>query len=127
MSFKGMVAVVISALGLASGLAAATGAAAGPPSFAAGAASGFVPSHNVSNANRAKPGGGGHVSLLQWAGGPVMHSTTVVPIFWGTQWASSSFKGDKITGLDTVYSHIGGTAYARTNGEYTDGSGSVNT
>jgi hypothetical protein len=32
-----------------------------------------------------------------------------------------------VTGLNTLYSGIGGTPYARTNGEYTDGSGNVNT
>jgi hypothetical protein len=124
MSFKWIVAVVAS-FALASGIAAAAsaGPAAGPPTVAAGAAFGFVPSHNVNNANRAKAGGG-HVSLLLWSGGPVMHSTTVVPVFWGS---SSAFAGDKVTGLDYLYSHIGGTPYARTNGEYYDGSGNVNT
>src|SRR4051812_37758990 len=98
MSFRGMVVVVIATLGLASGIAAAAGAgtAGGPPSTFARPASGFVPSHNVSNANQAR--GGGHVSLLQWYGGPVMHSTTVIPVFWGSHWSSSSFKGDKVTG-----------------------------
>jgi hypothetical protein len=56
-----------------------------------------------------------------------MHSTTVVPVFWGTSWSSSSFFGDKISGLDNFYSNVGGTGYARTNGEYYDGSGNVNT
>src|SRR5262249_2927915 len=65
--------------------------------------------------------------LLQWHSGPVMHSTTVVPVFWGTSWSDTSFTGDKVTGLDYEYSHIGGTAYARTNGEYSDGLGNVNT
>jgi len=127
MSFKGMVVVVIATLGLASGIAAAAsaGSASGPGRNAAGPASGFIPSHNVSHANQAR--GGGHISLLQWYGGPVMHSTTVIPVFWGSQWSSSSFKSDKITGLDTLYSHIGGTAYARTNGEYYAGNGNVNT
>jgi hypothetical protein len=127
MSFKWMVAVVVATLGLASGIAAAAsaGPAAGPPSVAASPAFGFVPSHNVSNASQAK--GGGRVQLLQWSGGPVMHSTTVVPVFWGSKWSSSSFTNDKVTGLDYLYAHIGNTAYARTNGEYTDGSGNVNT
>src|SRR5436190_2210127 len=127
MSLKGIVAALIATLGLSSGLAAAAGAGAagGPAGLAAGAASGFVPSHNVSHANRAR--GGGHVSLLQWSGGPVMHSTNVVPIFWGSQWTSSSFTGDKITGLDKLYSNIHDTPYVQTNGEYTDGFGYVNT
>ena len=127
MSFKGMVVVVIATVGLASRIAAAAsaGSASGPGRNVAVPSSGFIPSHNVSHANQAR--GGGHISLLQWYGGPVMHSTTVIPVFWGSQWSSSSFKSDKITGLDTLYSHIGGTAYARTNGEYYDGNGNVNT
>ena len=56
-----------------------------------------------------------------------MHSTSVVPIYWGSSWSSSSFVGDKVTGLDKLYGGIGGTAYAHTNSEYTDGSGHVNT
>ena len=55
-------------------------------------------------------------------------STTVVPIFWGTQWGNSEvLVGDKITGLDYLYSHVGGSSYLHTNFEYTDGSGHVNT
>src|SRR5207245_7987276 len=112
--------------GVAAGLAslAVAGAAGGPAPIAAGPASGFVPSHN---ANRAGGARGGRVLLLQYHGGPVMHATTVVPVFWGSKWSSGSFVGDKVTGLDYLYSQVGGTGYARTNSEYTDGSGSVNT
>ena len=56
-----------------------------------------------------------------------MHSTTVIPVYWGSRWSNSSFVGDKVTGLDTLYAGIGGTSYVHTNGEYTDGSGNVNT
>lgn len=56
-----------------------------------------------------------------------MHSTTVVPIFWGTSWNNSSFVGDKKTGLDYLYNNVGGSKYLHTNSEYTDGSGTVNT
>ncbi len=101
----------------------ATAAGRGRPELASGPASGFVPA----NAHAARPGGGGHVSLLLWGGGPVMHSTTIVPIFWGTRWGNSTFVGDKITGLDYLYSHVGGSSYLHTNFEYTDGSGHVNT
>src|SRR5437763_14773824 len=127
MSFKGMVVVVIAMLGLASGIAAAAsaGSASGPGRNAAGPASGFIPSHNVSHANQAR--GGGHISLLAWYGGPVMHSTTVVPVFWGSSWNNSVLTDDKITGLDSLYSGVGGTSYAHANSEYYDGSGPVNT
>jgi hypothetical protein len=101
---------------------ASSATASGPPSVAAGPAFGFVPSHNANQATSS-----GHVFLLQWYGGPVMHSTTVVPVYWGSSWTNTSFAGDKITGLDTFYSGVGGTSYARTNGEYYDLSGNVNT
>jgi len=111
---------------LASVVAAAGGASAagGPPSVAAGPAFGFVPARN---ANHGGAGGHGRISLLQWHFGPVMHTTTVIPIFWGTGWSSSSFAGDKVSGLDYLYTNLGGTAYAHTNSEYTDNSGNVNT
>jgi hypothetical protein len=126
MSSKWMIAAVVATGCLASvvGAAGSATAAGGPPSIAAAPAFGFVPSHN---ANHQKPQGHGHLQLLQWHFGPVMHSTTVVPVFWGSRWSNSSFAGDKVSGLDYFYSHVGGSGYARTNSEYTDGSGGVNT
>lgn len=118
MSSKRVVAAVFATVCLAS-----TATAAGRPArLAAGPASGFVPSHNV---NHQKPRG--HLSLLTWHAGPVMHSSTVIPVYWGSRWTNTSFTGDKVTGLDYLYSHVGGSGYARTNGEYTDGAGNVNT
>jgi hypothetical protein len=119
-----MAAVVVATVCLVSVVGASSRAAAagGPPSIAAGPAFGFVPSHN---ANQAK--GKGKLQLLAWHGGAVMHSTTVVPVFWGTSWSNSSFTGDKVTGLDYFYSHVGGSGYAHTNSEYYDGGGFVNT
>ncbi len=124
MSFRliGTVAALVCATAIA--VAGGASAAQGPPSIAAGPAFGYVPSHN---ANAARPGGGGHVMQLQWHNGPVMHSTSVVPVFWGSGWSNSTFVSDKITGLDYFYSHVGGTPYLHTNSEYTDGSGNVNT
>ena len=49
------------------------------------------------------------------------------PRVLGVSWTNTSFAGDKITGLDTFYSGVGGTSYARTNAEYYDLSGNVNT
>ena len=121
MSSKWIAAAVVATVCLASVAAASTATAGGPPSVAAGPAFGFVPSRNV---NHQKPRG--HLMLLQWYGGPVMHSTTAVPVFWGSRW-NTSFAGDKISGLDLVYSRVGGTPYAHTNSEYNDGSGNVNT
>src|SRR4051794_33463639 len=105
------VVVLVSMAAIAAYVGGAS-AAGGPPSIAAGPASGFIPSHN---ANQSKPRG--RVSLLLWHNGPVMHSTTVVPVFWGSSWGNSSFMGDKISGLDTLYANIGGTPYAASNTE----------
>jgi hypothetical protein len=127
MNFKSVLAAVVATVCLASVVAAAgtATAAGGPPSFAAGPAFGFVPSRNANHANHA--GARGHVSLLTWHFGPVMHSTTVAPIYWGSNWSNTSFRGDKISGLDTFYSNVHGTGYAHTNSEYTDSAGNVNT
>jgi hypothetical protein len=124
MSSKLVAAAVVAIVCLVS-IVGATGtatAAGGPPSIAAGPAFGFVPSRNVNHQAPKR-----HLQLLVWHNGPVMHSTSVVPVFWGSRWNNSSFVGDKITGLDYVYSHVGGSRYANTNSEYYDGSGNVNT
>jgi hypothetical protein len=120
----GLVGLTVVSLASVVAAAGSASAAGGPPSVAAGPAFGFVPSRN---ANHGGAGGHGRISLLQWHFGPVMHTTTVIPIFWGTSWSSSSFAGDKVSGLDYLYTNVGGTAYAHTNSEYTDNSGNVNT
>jgi hypothetical protein len=116
-----MAAGVLVAGCLAAGVAASA-ASGGPASMAAGPASGFIPSRNANHQARA---GGGKIYQLLWHNGPVMHSTTVVPVYWGARWSSSSFVGDKVSGLGTLYRGIGNTAYLRTNGEYYDASGNV--
>ncbi len=125
MSRKSIVAVIgTTVVCLAAVVAAASTATAaeGPPSIAAGPAFGFIPSRNAGHGG----GHGGRVVNLTWHNGPVMHATTVNPIFWGTAWGTA-FKGDKQSGLDALYSGMGGTPYAHTNGEYSDASGAVNT
>jgi hypothetical protein len=114
----------LAALVCVAAVAGGATAAQGPPSVAAGPAFGYVPSHNANHAGPSRPG---RVLLLQNHGGPVMHATTVVPVFWGSKWSNSTFTSDKITGLDYFYSHVGGSAYLHTNSEYTDSSGNVNT
>jgi len=56
---------------------------------------------------------------LIWHGGPILPSTTTASIFWGTHWSNSAFVGDKITGLDSWYKGIGGSAYGATDDEWT--------
>src|SRR3954447_17134188 len=104
---------------------ATSASAGGKPDLSTKPAGGFIPSRNANHP--ARPGGGGHVALLTWHNGPVMHSTTVIPVYWGSRWSTSSFVGDKVSGLDTLYGRVGGTGYLHTNAEYTDGSGHVNT
>jgi hypothetical protein len=127
MNSKSVLAAVVATVCLASVVAAAgtATAAGGPPSVAAGPAFGFVPSRNVNHASHANRRG--RISLLSWHFGPVMHSTTVAPVYWGSKWGNSSFVDDKVSGLHTFYSNVHGTAYAHTNSEYTDGVGNVST
>jgi hypothetical protein len=61
---------------------------------------------------------------LSWHGGPIMVSAQVKAIFWGQSWADAG-QQDKINGLDSFYSGMGGTAYDRTSDEYTDATGNV--
>ncbi|MGZ4121098.1 MAG: hypothetical protein ACXVQS_10610 [Actinomycetota bacterium] len=68
-------------------------------------------------------GAAGTVSLLSWHGGPVQHATSVNAIFWGSSWPT--YTGDKVTGIDAFYGGVTNTNYAKTNTEYTDGSGNV--
>jgi hypothetical protein len=63
-------------------------------------------------------------SDLLWHNGTILTSTPVQAIFWGTSWSSP---GDKITGMDYFYSHVGGSSYMNTNTEYTGTNGQVGT
>src|SRR6202035_4599100 len=58
---------------------------------------------------------------MSYHGGPILPSTSVKAIFWGSSWPSSA--GDKITGLDKWYTGVRGTSYAATVDEYTDAAG----
>jgi len=73
----------------------------------------------------AAPGQAGSSPNMTWHGGSVQKGTSVYPIFWGPSWGNAGFVGDKVAGLDAFYDGIGGSAYAGTNTEYTDGSGKV--
>ena len=57
---------------------------------------------------------------LIYHGGPVQTGVVVEPIFWGTSWASPS---EKVGAMESFYSGVGGSDYANTNTEYTDGNG----
>lgn len=113
--------LAVGAISLAS-VVATVGAKAsgGPPGIAAGPAFGYVPSRAAHQSPH------GRVSLLEYHSGPVQKSTAnhdVYPIFWGPAW-SSSFSSTASGIAGTFYGGLGGSSYANTNTEYTDGSGS---
>src|SRR5437764_9369872 len=98
MSKRAILAVVALAVACAAVVAVSAASAAGRggrPELASGPASGFVPA----NAHAAKALARTHVSNLLWGGGPVMHSTTDVPVFWGTSCGNSRFAGAMCSGL----------------------------
>src|SRR5262245_583358 len=76
----------------------------------------------------ARGGGGGQHGPspdLIYHGGIILTSSEVTAIFWGARWADAQFVGDKLTGLDTFYSGVGGSTYMGTNTEYTGSNGQV--
>jgi hypothetical protein len=105
---------------------AAASADPGPaPALQAANPAGKVPPRG--EAGHAGHGKGGHSPNLTWHGGQIMTSAAVTPIFWGAGWASPSFAGDKISGIDSFYKGVGGTAYIGTNTEYAGSNGQVTT
>jgi hypothetical protein len=81
------------------------------------------------DAKPARPsgGGGGQSPLMTYGGGTVLHNTRVTAIFWGSEWSNPTFAGDKIDGIDTFFSGIGGSVYGATANEYYDTVGGVTT
>jgi hypothetical protein len=73
----------------------------------------------------AKPGGGGSSALMTNHGGTVLTASKTMAIFWGSEWNTASFAGDKITGLDSFFSGWGGSNYAATCTEYSGTNGQV--
>jgi hypothetical protein len=116
---QALVAVLFAAVAALAAIAAATAGAQGPSLNAADMA-GVVWDRGqavaAAHANAHKSG-----KLLSYHGGPVQTSTTqVFPIFWGTSWSTSNAK---VTGIDGFYKGVGGSSYAGTNTEYTNGLG----
>jgi hypothetical protein len=62
---------------------------------------------------------------MTWHSGGIMVTSDVTPIFWGTQWANSSFAGDKEPGIATFYAGYSGSNYAKASDEYTGNNGQV--
>src|SRR6266516_1752991 len=94
-----------------------------PPALYAGGTNGMVFVHGAHGAGN--PHKNRTAQLLYHGGGVLTSGASVQSIFWGSSWSNSTFADDKIGGLDSFYSGVGGTPYAGTNTEYTDGSGPV--
>jgi len=67
----------------------------------------------------------GKSPLMTWHGGPIMTSSAVQVVYWGSSWGNSNFVGDKITGLTSFYTGFSGSNYAKTSDEYTGTNGQV--
>src|SRR5579859_3825947 len=85
------------------------------------------PEHVFSPRGDAGPSRGGSSLLMTFHGGTVLVTNTTHAIFWGSEWASASFAGDKITGMDSFFSGFGGSRFAATSSEYTGTNGQVTT
>jgi hypothetical protein len=86
----------------------------------AGPEQGHVPARHAGGALK-----GASSPLLVFHGGTVMTTSSVTAIFWGTKFASPSYTGDVITGLDGFYGGIGGSTYLGTNTEFSGRNGQV--
>jgi hypothetical protein len=64
-------------------------------------------------------------ALMTYHGGKIMTTSVTQTIFWGPSWSNATFAADKITGLDTWYSGISNSNYAKTVDEYTGSNGTV--
>ena len=80
--------------------------------------------HVMGDRGNAKRGGGSSGDMT-WHGGNVLHADKTMAIFWGSEWSSASFAGDKISGLDSFFSGLGGSSFAGTSTEYSDSLGHV--
>jgi hypothetical protein len=63
--------------------------------------------------------------LMTSHNGAVLTSNSTYAIFWGSQWESDSFAGDKITGMDSFFTGFGGSQYALASTEYVGSNGQV--
>jgi hypothetical protein len=73
-------------------------------------------------ANSRKPGG---TVNMTWHNGAILVTNKTQAIFWGTEWQTGTFQGDKVTGMDSFFGGFGGSAYAATSNEYTGTNGQV--
>lgn len=91
----------------------------GPPMLGIHWARGFEP------AARVREGRPKRSPLMTYHGGKILPTAVTESIFWGTNWGSSTFTGDKITGLVSWYQGFDASHYAETSDEYTGSNGQV--
>jgi hypothetical protein len=84
-----------------------------------------APEHLLHGKEAHGGGGGGGSPLMTSHGGAILASNKTEAIFWGSQWSTASFAGDKITGLDSFFQGFGGSSYAAASTEYTGTNGRV--
>ncbi len=48
---------------------------------------------------------------MTYHGGNVLPQTRIIPIYWGTSWATPSFVQDKIAGIENWYANYVGSDY----------------
>ena len=70
------------------------------------------------NADRASHHGGGGSALLNYGGGSIIKASKTQAIFWGNEWNTASFAGDKITGLDSFFGGFGASNFSSLLTEY---------
>jgi hypothetical protein len=70
----------------------------------------------------ARPGGGGGQNLVYW-GGPVIHSASVVAIFWGPTWKTSD--ATIASTIQNFFGQFGQSGEYKTITQYSDGSGNI--
>ncbi len=83
-----------------------------------------APEHVFLARGQARHGGGGSVNMTLH-GGTVLVANKTMAIFWGSEWNSATFAGDKITGLNSFFSGFGGSGYAAASTEYSGTNGKV--
>ena len=72
-------------------------------------------------------GGANSTVLMTSHGGPILATSKTLAIFWGSEWSSAAFAGDKISGMDAFFSGFAGSSLAATGTEYGDANGFVTT
>jgi hypothetical protein len=86
-----------------------------------------APEHVHLPRGEAGPSSGGSGPLMTAHGGTVLTANTTYAVFWGSEWASAAFAGDKIDGMDAFFSGFGGSRFAATSSEYIGSNGQVTT